>query len=1031
MAMDNEKIHLTNKKDPLVNSSSASAVIKEEDSNSNQQNSNLKDTTTTTNERQPLLADTKETPNANKKLDKEVEEESRFKYLVYDIMRIFWSLVISLFFREVEARNSHSIPESGPIIFVVAPHHNQFIDPLVLLQHSPRRVYYLVAAKSMRRKIIGFYGRCLRGIPVERAGDLAKKGSGRVRITDIENEPLKVTGIDGTTKFTKEFGPNFRIMLPNNAGTAKVERVESDDVLYLSAEIKDPKAVEMITSEQGTPYKSVPHLDQDTTYKEVYERLDNGECIGIFPEGGSHDRTQMLPLKVGVSLMALGAMSVNPNLDVKIVPTGLNYFHPSKFRSRAVVEFGNPVDIPPELVEKYKNGGQDKRDACNTLLEIISENLKNVTLNTPDYETLKLIQAGRRLYQPGKYRLSMPQQVELTRRFVKGYFNYKDMPEVVELRDRIMEYNQALKYYGIKDHQAANLRMGRLTALFLFLWRLFCLGAMGLAALPGTVLNIPVFVMTGIYSKRKAREALAESTVKVRARDVVATWKVLIALGLIPSLYIFYSITAIFLVRKKPHWFPELLQPMAQWGTFYAFVANIVNLSVISSLSLAFGEQAIDILKSLRPLCLTLVLGQQQTKKLAEFREQLSSDITELVNALGPKIYDEFNSTRVCYGATESDPEEEHPVAGGRNTRSPARRRGSSTELALDTADTAAAAAATGRDRSASNPTKSSLDGIRNRLAETRDAIRNRLHGGSSEKYKFPPLTPRSLAAISQVSPTDFFGAEAVAAMADKHHRQHDYAVDDAFLNGGSTSRRDMNTITTKGKPSKFSGSAMFDFDWADTSDLLDVPGGGDDDVFFFRASESNSPYLQPRSSGIHTMHSPQLSYSSVGSNGGGGSSVLKILGHNPNSNPSSMTPSRNVSSTSLALPSVGVPHLTSLSPLHSNDNAPGYLDSKTQQRPLSSSSASSNLERRRRLAKNNSNSISGSIGSGETISGELNPNSGGGGGGRSSHARTKSISSEKSANEMDSMLTTFSSTVSPPQNPEEGSGTDEVKPSE
>ena len=47
-------------------------------------------------------------------------------YLVYDLFRMFWSLlVVTIFFREVDARNSHSIPKTGPIIFVVAPHHNQ------------------------------------------------------------------------------------------------------------------------------------------------------------------------------------------------------------------------------------------------------------------------------------------------------------------------------------------------------------------------------------------------------------------------------------------------------------------------------------------------------------------------------------------------------------------------------------------------------------------------------------------------------------------------------------------------------------------------------------------------------------------------------------------------------------------------------------------------------------------------------------------------------------------------------------------
>ena len=445
---------------------------------------------------------------------------------------------------------------------------------------------------------------------------MATKGQGKVKLVDPINEPKKITGIG--TKFLTEFKPEERITLTDNAGSAKIEKVLSDTELLIQSEIKGTKALEMLTSADGSLYKRFPHMDQDQTYKEVYYRLNNGECIGIFPEGGSHDRTEMLPLKVGVFLMALGAVHNNPGLDVKIVPTGLNYFHPSKFRSRAVIEFGNPIDIPPELVAQYAKGGEEKRQACDDLLETISEALKGVTINTPDYETMQLIQAGRRLYRQGKYRLSMSQQVELTRRFVKGYFLYKDRPDVVELRDHIIEYNKSLRYYGIRDHQVGTMQMGRLKALALFLWRSLWLIFTGLAALPGTVLNIPVFVATGIYSKKKARQALAESTVKVRARDVIASWKVLIALGLVPALYIFYSIMAVVIVRRRPQWLPDILQPMTQWSKFYVFLANIISLSVISSWSLAFGEHAMDILKSLRPMCLTLVLGQHHSKKLAE-----------------------------------------------------------------------------------------------------------------------------------------------------------------------------------------------------------------------------------------------------------------------------------------------------------------------------------------------------------------------------------------------------------------------------
>lgn len=90
-------------------------------------------------------------------------------------------------------------------------------------------------------------------------------------------------------------------------------------------------------------------------------------------------------------MMALGAMANQPNLRVKILPVGLSYFHPHRFRSRAVVEFGSPLDVPADFVEMYKEGGTRKREAVAKLLDLVYDALKTVTVRAPDYDTLMVI----------------------------------------------------------------------------------------------------------------------------------------------------------------------------------------------------------------------------------------------------------------------------------------------------------------------------------------------------------------------------------------------------------------------------------------------------------------------------------------------------------------------------------------------------------------------------------------------------------------------------------------------------------------
>ena len=84
--------------------------------------------------------------------------------------------------------------------------------------------------------------------------------------------------------------------------------------------------------------------------------------------------------------MALGAVAANPDCNLKIVPCGMNYFHAHKFRSRAVIEFGTPLDVPPDLVEEFKTGS--RREAIGRMLEHIYNALVSVTVTSPDYDTL-------------------------------------------------------------------------------------------------------------------------------------------------------------------------------------------------------------------------------------------------------------------------------------------------------------------------------------------------------------------------------------------------------------------------------------------------------------------------------------------------------------------------------------------------------------------------------------------------------------------------------------------------------------------
>ncbi|GAA6016576.1 hypothetical protein JCM10207_002847 [Rhodosporidiobolus poonsookiae] len=564
--------------------------------------------------------------------------------LVYDIVAHMWRIVINIFFREIRSRGAWKIPrpEEGAVIFVVGPHHNQFLDPLLIMseikRESGRRISFLAAAKSMERAFVGLASRLMQSIPVARAQDYAFAGTGTISLHP--DDPLRILG-KGTT-FVKDFStPRSQILLPRNLGsvTSEVVEVISDTELKLKKEFAK-KAVEGLKAKpEGVSYKVLPHVDQSSMYSAVYQKLTEGGSIGIFPEGGSHDRTDLLPLKAGVSIMALGAISANPDLKLSIVPVGLSYFHPHKFRSRAVVEFGSPIEIPRQYVDEFEKGGDEKKKAVSEMMELIVDGLKSVTVRAPDYETLMLIQAARRLYRPPGQTLTLGQIVELNKRFIVGYEVYKDDPRIQELERKVRDYNTLLRYLGLKDHQVDRVGRPRWRSFFLLCYRLGLLSAWGALALPGVILNAPIFIAAKIISRKKAKEALAASSVKIAGRDVLATWKVLVALAGAPSLYTVYAINAAVLAHKLGLPFKYKL---------WAPIATFAGLPFIGYAALKFGEVGMDVYKSLRPLLLSVIPGKEpQLLKLRSQRDELAGELNDLVDELAPTVFEDFEQRRI------------------------------------------------------------------------------------------------------------------------------------------------------------------------------------------------------------------------------------------------------------------------------------------------------------------------------------------------------------------------------------------------
>jgi 1-acyl-sn-glycerol-3-phosphate acyltransferase len=79
----------------------------------------------------------------------------------YCAFRGLFRVVSHVFFREIRTTDIENVPTSGPCIFIVGPHANQFVDGVVFLSNNPRPSYALMAAVSYNKPLIGHVGKIL------------------------------------------------------------------------------------------------------------------------------------------------------------------------------------------------------------------------------------------------------------------------------------------------------------------------------------------------------------------------------------------------------------------------------------------------------------------------------------------------------------------------------------------------------------------------------------------------------------------------------------------------------------------------------------------------------------------------------------------------------------------------------------------------------------------------------------------------------------------------------------------------------
>lgn len=305
-------------------------------------------------------------------------------------------------------------------------------------------------------------------------------------------------------------------------------------------------------------------LDNAGAFDRLMDVLGEGAAVGIFPEGLSHDDAHLARLKTGAARLALGAAARHPGAPLHIVPVGLTYVRRRRFRSRVLIQLGEPIPVDGAHLAAWQ---ADERAAVRALTDDVEAGLRALTVNAADWDTVRVLDGVRRLYQPERVPLEV--RTELARRFNEVYPRVKDDPAVAATFEAVRAWLERLRECRLTDRDlrrppGAGAAAWRLAhhALLLLVWLPL--------AVPGAIVHLPLAALAawtgGALSPRK---------------DVIATTKFVV--GLLGMLLAFVAVilTVLFAWGPLVAAAAAVLLPLSGWATVQVLERGAAARSVL------------------------------------------------------------------------------------------------------------------------------------------------------------------------------------------------------------------------------------------------------------------------------------------------------------------------------------------------------------------------------------------------------------------------------------------------------------------
>ena len=188
------------------------------------------------------------------------------------------------------------------------------------------------------------------------------------------------------------------------------------------------------------------------SFDRTFDALKENKTVMILAEGRTKHEKRLRPLMKGTARIVFGAREKYGDLDIYIVPVGINYTNSDKFRSEVMVDIGEPIRIR-DFAPVYE---ENQAKAINLLTQEMAKRMGDSIIHIEDPKddvwVEKLLEMKHNERESGFWPVAVADRKPfLEEKKITDTINAMSDSKKLRLKSQLENYLTALKKTGVTD----------------------------------------------------------------------------------------------------------------------------------------------------------------------------------------------------------------------------------------------------------------------------------------------------------------------------------------------------------------------------------------------------------------------------------------------------------------------------------------------------------------------------------------------------------------------------------------------------